>query len=161
MKKLKDPKSGLSNFLPRAKALGPKLGPIVFQLPPHWSHNNDRLAEFLEHLPKGHRYSFELRDPTWHTPPVYELLSRYNSAFCIYELAGFQSPLEITADFTYIRLHGPKERAYQGRYSRSSLVKWAGRIREWRDELKAVYLYFDNDEAGYAARNALEIRSLL
>ena len=161
MKKLKDPEAGLGNFLPRAELLGPKLGPIVFQLPPHWSSDTERLAEFLEHLPRVHRYSFELRDRSWHNPAVYELLRRYNAAFCIYELAGFQSPLEITADFSYIRLHGPKEKAYQGSYSRSSLMKWANRIREMRNELQAVYLYFDNDEAGYAAKNALELRDLL
>jgi len=161
MKKLKDPQSGLSNFLPRAEALGSKLGPIVFQLPPHWNCDIDRLAEFLEHLPKEHRYSFELRDRSWHTEKVYDLLRRYNAAFCIYELAGFRSALEITADFTYIRLHGPKEKAYQGSYSRTSLMKWAMRIRKWRDELKSVFLYFDNDEAGYAARNADQIKRLL
>jgi uncharacterized protein YecE (DUF72 family) len=161
MKKLKDPESGLSNFLPRAEALGTKLGPIVFQLPPHWRCDTERLAEFLEHLPRRHRYSFELRDTTWHTHSVFELLSRYNAAFCIYELAGFQSPLEITADFSYIRLHGPKEKAYQGNYSHTSLVKWASRIKQWREELKAVYLYFDNDEAGYAATNAMELKLLL
>ena len=161
MKKLKDPQSGLSNFLPRAEALGSKLGPIVFQLPPHWNCDIDRLAEFLEHLPKEHRYSFELRDRSWHTEKVYDLLRRYNAAFCIYELAGFRSALEITADFTYIRLHGPKEKAYQGSYSRTSLMKWATCIRKWRDELKSVFLYFDNDEAGYAARNADQIKRLL
>jgi uncharacterized protein YecE (DUF72 family) len=161
MKKLKDPESGLSNFLPRAEALGKKLGPILFQLPPHWSCDISRLAEFLEHLPKGHRYSFELRDRSWHTEEVYDLLRRHNAALCIYELAGFQSPLEITADFAYIRLHGPKERAYQGSYSRAALMKWARRIRKWGDELKSVYLYFDNDEAGYAAKNATQIKRLL
>ena len=161
MKKLKNPESGLNNFLPRVEVLGEKLGPVVFQLPPRWRCDVGRLAEFLSRLPAGRRFSFELRDPSWHNPTVYELLSRYNIAFCIYELAAFQSPLEITADFSYIRLHGPKEKAYQGSYNRSSLVEWANRIREWRRELKAIYLYFDNDEAGYAAKNAMEIKSLL
>ena len=161
MKKLKDPEAGLSNFLPRAEALEKKLGPIAFQLPPNWNCDTGRLAEFLEHLPKGQRYSFELRDRSWHTVEVYDLLRRYNAAFCIYELAGFQSPLEITADFTYIRLHGPKERAYQGSYSRASLMKWARRIGELCEELKSVFLYFDNDEAGYAARNAAQLKRLL
>jgi uncharacterized protein YecE (DUF72 family) len=161
MKKLKDPESGLKNFLPRAEALGEKLGPVVFQLPPRWRCDLGRLADFLRSLPAGHRYSFELRDTSWHNPAVYELLSRHNAAFCIYELAGFQSPIEVTADFSYVRLHGPKEKAYQGSYSRPALMKWASRMREWRGELKAAYLYFDNDEAGHAAKNAMEIKSLL
>jgi uncharacterized protein YecE (DUF72 family) len=160
MKKLKDPESGLSNFLPRTLTLKEKLGPIVFQLPPRWRADPARLEEFLTALPGGHRYSFEFRDPSWHTKAVYDLLKRYNAAFCIYELAGFQSPLELTADFSYTRLHGPKEKAYQGSYTRSSLVEWADRICAWRS-LKAAYIYFDNDEAGYAAQNAMELKSLL
>src|SRR5438270_13006235 len=92
-KKLKDPENALNNFLPRAEALGEKLGPILFQLPPRWRINLERLAEFLDALPKYHRYTFEFREPSWLVPQVYELLRRHNAAFCIYELAGFHSPI--------------------------------------------------------------------
>jgi uncharacterized protein YecE (DUF72 family) len=159
-KKLSDPQSALEKFIPRAEILGRKLGPILFQLPPRWHVNAQRLESFLKTLPNRHRYAFELRDPTWHTEAVYKLLQRHNAAFCIYELAGFQSPLEITADFTYVRLHGPAGK-YQGSYSAGALRSWAQRIGTWRGELKHVYVYFDNDQEAFAARNALDLKRLL
>ena len=159
-KKLKDPQAALENIIPRAEVLGRKLGPILFQLPPRWRLNAERLESFLEILPKRHRYVFEMRDATWHTEAVYELLRKHNAAFCIYELAGFQSPLEVTADFTYVRLYGPAGN-YQGNYSAEALRTWKKRIKTWLDSLKHVYVYFDNDQAAYAAQNALELKRLL
>ena len=158
-KKLKDPENALQNFLPRAERLGHKLGPILFQLPPSWRVNLERLREFLTVLPKIHQYVFEFREPSWNTPAVYDILRRHNAAFCIYELAGFHSPIEITADFTYIRLHGPGAR-YQGSYSKAVLRSWAQRIADWKD-LRSVYVYFDNDQAGYAAQNAIELKRMV
>jgi uncharacterized protein YecE (DUF72 family) len=160
MKKLKDPASALANFLPRVEILGKKLGPLVFQLPPRWQCNPERLEAFLQELPAKHRYAFELRNATWHNNRVYDLLRRYNAAFCIYELAGFQSPYEITADFTYVRLHGPHG-AYQGSYSTERLTDWSRQMGRWRNTLKAIYVYFDNDQKGFAAQNALELKTLV
>src|SRR5581483_2910252 len=102
MKKLKDPEIGVGRFFERVDRLGPKLGPIVFQLPPFWEVDTDRLEHFLRTLPIGHQYAFELRNPTWHTEPVLTILRKYNAAFCIFEIAGFRSEYPITADFTYI-----------------------------------------------------------
>jgi len=65
MKRLKDPRKPVSKFLKTAEALGDKLGPVLFQLPPKWRVNRERLESFLESLPGGHRYAFELRDPSW------------------------------------------------------------------------------------------------
>ncbi len=158
-KKLKDPENALQNFLPRVEALQKKLGPILFQLPPHWGVNVERLREFLQALPPRHRYVFEFREPSWNTEAVYATLRRHNAAYCIFELDWFQSPLEITADFAYVRLHGPGGK-YQGCYSRQTLRQWARRIEGW-SKLRAVYIYFDNDQAGYAARNALELKRLV
>ncbi len=159
-KKLKEPENALNNFLPRAEALGKKLGPILFQLPPKWGINVERLSEFLEALPKYHRYTFEFRELSWLTDHVYELLRKHNAAFCIYELAGYHSPLEITADWAYVRLHGPGGK-YQGSYSAKVLQEWAERIAEWRSKLRSIYLYFDNDQAGYAASNALTLKKMV
>jgi uncharacterized protein YecE (DUF72 family) len=160
MKKLRAPRASLRAFLKVAQALGKKCGPLLFQLPPRWHCNPERLAVFLQALPRNRDCVFEFRDPSWHNPEVYALLRRYNAAFCQYELGGFESPHVITADFTYIRLHGPAASAYGGCYSDSALEKWAARIRDWK-ELRRVYVYFDNDEAGYAVRNALALRALL
>ncbi len=159
-KKLKDPENALENFLPRVAVLGKKLGPILFQLPPTWRANCERLEEFLSALPKKHRYTFEFREHSWHVPRVYEILHRHRAAFCAFDLAGFQSPTEVTTDFAYVRLHGPGGR-YQGSYSHEQLSAWAAHINEWRQKLKAFYVYFDNDQAAYAAQNALQLKKLL
>lgn len=161
-KKLKDPENALENFLPRADLLSEKLGPVLFQLPPKWRVNVDRLEEFLSVLPKGkrRRYAFELREPSWLNGRVYEVLRRHNAAFCIYELAGFLTDKIVTADWTYIRLHGPGSK-YQGSYSTDQLAAWAAQIKRWHAELAAIYVYFDNDQAGYAAHNALELKRLV
>ena len=160
-KKLKDPQNALDNFLPRAEALGRKLGPILFQLPPKWRINLERLEEFLSALPRDHRYTIEFREPTWETAETYAILRKYNVAYCIYQLAGYSSPIHLTADWTYIRLHGPTNRKYQGSYSQRELQAWADRIRQWSPKLKAIYVYFDNDDSAYAAFNAIELKKLL
>jgi uncharacterized protein YecE (DUF72 family) len=160
MKKLKDPAPGIAKFFERVDRLGKKLGPIVFQLPPWWEVNAARMEEFLEALPPRHKYAFELRNPTWHTAEIYRLLRRRNAAFCIFEIAGEFSGLEVTANFTYVRLHGPGG-AYQGSYPHATLHKWAERIGAWRKDLGGVYVYFDNDQAGYAVQNARELRGIL
>ena len=87
-------------------------------------------------------------------------LRQHNAAYCIYELAGFSTDPLITADFTYVRLHGP-EGKYQGSYSDEALRGWADRIAEWSSRLKAVYVYFDNDQAAYAAHNALTLKQMV
>ena len=160
MKKLKDPEQGLKRFFGAIDLLGEKLGPILFQLPPNWELDLERLKIFVECLPTEHRYAFEFRNATWSVPVAYDLLKRHNIAYCIFDLAGVQSPVEVTADIAYVRLHGPGGR-YQGSYSDEALNGWAKRIRKWQRELKAIYVYFDNDQAGYAAENALRLKSLL
>lgn len=159
-KKLSDPESALEKFFPKVEILGRKLGPILFQLPPRWRLNLERLRLFLEALPAGHRYTFEFREESWHQAEVYDLLRAHNAAYCIYELDGFQTPFEVTADFTYVRLHGPGGK-YQGSYTGKVLRAWAERIMEWRRSLKGVYVYFDNDQEAFAARNALELKRLV
>jgi uncharacterized protein YecE (DUF72 family) len=88
------------------------------------------------------------------------VLTKHNVAFCIYELAHHLTPLEVTADFVYVRLHGPEEK-YQGSYTLRALEKWADHCREWSEKEKDVYVYFDNDQEGFAAFNALQLRDLL
>ena len=160
MKKLKDPAQGLERFFSRADLLGEKLGPVLFQLPPRWEVNLERLEAFLRALPPYHGYAFEFRNETWNVPVVYDLLRRYDAAYCAFDLAGFQSPVVVTANFTYVRLHGPGGK-YQGSYSDEALRLWTERIAVWRRELRAVYVYFDNDQAGYAVENALRLREMV
>ncbi len=160
MKKLKEAEQGLQRFLEAIEILREKLGPILFQLPPNWELDFDRLKTFLQLLPKHHRYAFEFRNATWHAASIYALLREHNAAYCAFHLAGEHSPVEITADFAYVRLHGPGGK-YQGSYSGEDLGGWSDRIGKWRQQLKAIYIYFDNDEAGYAATDALRLNSLV
>jgi uncharacterized protein YecE (DUF72 family) len=161
MKKLKDPKVATKKFFDGAERLGKKLGPVLFQLPPRWNVDLQRLDEFLTAMPKTHRYAFEFRDDSWLTAEVYELLERHNAALCIHDLGGRQSPIEITANFTYVRFHGPTAAKYSGSYSRAALKTWTTRIEKWRKELKEIYAYFNNDVGGCAPRNAEELKQRL
>jgi uncharacterized protein YecE (DUF72 family) len=160
MKKLKVLKSNLNVFFKRVDKLEQKTGPVLFQLPPKWNVNEERLDSFLKKLPEGHRYVFEFRNSTWYNENIYKLLSAHNCAFCIYELAGHNTPLITTANFIYVRLHGPGDK-YQGSYTNDNLKKWARQCRAWQDEKKDVYVYFDNDQLGYAAFNAITLRQML
>jgi uncharacterized protein YecE (DUF72 family) len=160
MKKLKDPREPLERLLDRVSVLGNKLGPILFQLPPRWGSNPERLEDVLEILPEGQRYAFEFRDPSWFEDKNYDLLRNYGSSFCVYDLDGKTSPKEITADFAYVRLHGP-DGPYRGRYGAQRLAGWASTFSAWRKERLEIYCYFDNDEAGYAAQDALKLQRMM
>ncbi len=160
LKKLKAPETSLSTFLERTEALGDGLGPILFQLPPRWHCNLERLRSFLQGLPEGFKYAFEFRDPSWFGDQTAEALAEKGAAFCIYDFAGRRSPRTVTADFVYIRLHGP-EGAYQGQYRDEALSGWAEAVSGWAGQGKDVYCYFDNDEAGYAVHDALKLKSMV
>jgi uncharacterized protein YecE (DUF72 family) len=157
MKKLKDPVESTAAFFSHIHVLKEKLGPVLFQLPPSWKINTERFGDFLARLPNGYRYVFEFRNASWYDEQIYELMRTYNCAFCIYELAHHRSPELITADFIYIRLHGPGDK-YQGSYSRAALKKLASKIRDWKSAGFDVYVYFDNDQRGYAAFNAMDLK---
>ncbi len=160
LKKLKDVDEALEKFLDRVRVLGDRLGPVVFQLPPRWHLDLDRLRSFLERLPEKGSYAFEFRDPTWFREETYRALADRGASFCIYDLAGNESPRPVTSGMVYLRLHGPAG-AYEGQYGGAALSAWARAIRGWRDAGRDVWCYFDNDQAGYAPRDALRLRDLL
>jgi uncharacterized protein YecE (DUF72 family) len=159
-RKLKESGETVERFLSQITELGKRLGPILFQLPPSWKVNLARLEQFLNYLPPRHHYVFEFRNDSWNSQQVFDLLRRHNAALCMFELAGYQSPMELTADFAYIRLHGPGNK-YQGDYTAAQLRAWANRIESWSKTLKHVFIYFDNDQAGFAAKNALELQNMV
>lgn len=160
MKKLKAPKTSTRKFFSRVKHLEDKLGPILFQLPPHWTVNIERLSVFLERLPNEYRYAFEFREPSWFTDEIYKLLKKHHAALCIYHMSGYDSPAEITANFVYLRFHGAHS-TYGGSYSKSQLRLWAKRIRAWQADGKEVFVYFNNDPEAHAVYNAKTLRELL
>ena len=160
IKRLKDAAEPVSLLLERAAPLGDMLGPVLFQLPPQWKLNLERLEEFLAVLPADKKCALEFRDLSWCTEPVYKRLRNRNVAFCLHDWREMLWPIEITADFTYIRFHGSGRR-YGGSYPDPVLQKWADRIRSWEHHLRKVFVYFNNDTEGHAIRNARTLRQML
>jgi uncharacterized protein YecE (DUF72 family) len=161
MKKLKDPEQPLANVLGHARALGEHLGPVLYQLPPGWHMNLDRLRHFLALLPAGITHVMEFRDPSWYAEEVRAALAEFGVSFCIHDLRGQSCPDWVTGPAVYVRFHGPTARAYAGRYSPGQMRAWAERIDRWRRAGHDVYAYFNNDDAGHAVTNARELRDLL
>lgn len=153
IKRLKDPDQHVPTFLEYAQRLGPALGPILVQLPPNWRINRERLASFIEALPQDQRWAFEFRDPSWLSEAVYDRLRAYNAALCLHDLIE-DHPQVVTADWVYLRFHGPGG----GSYSHQALTAAARRIQRHLAEGLDVYAYFNNDAEGYAVSNARDLK---
>lgn len=157
-KKLKDPESWVSTFVDRARRLGPTLGPILAQLPPRWRADPGRLDAFLAAAPSSLRWAVEVRDPSWLRDDVYDVLRRHGAALVTHDLID-NHPRIVTADWMYLRFHGPHadhgiDRAYTGGYPHQALSASARRIRRHLAEGRDVYAYFNNDIGGHAVRDA-------
>jgi uncharacterized protein YecE (DUF72 family) len=137
----------------RLQRLGRKAGPVLFQLPPHFHADRERLAQFCKLLSKRRRYVFEFRHASWYEAPILDLLREHDAALCLSDHADAPAPWEVTARHVYIRGHGPGGR-YAGHYDERTLRMWARRIRQWRDERRDVYCYFDNDQKSAAPADA-------
>ncbi len=153
MKKLKDPDGPIESFLAAAGELKSRLGPILVQLPPHWDADPGRLDAFLDAAPARRRWAVELRDPSWFSEDVYDVLRKHNAALCIHDMMA-DHPRIATADWVYLRFHGPASGKYEGSYSPQALTATARRIARHLDKDCDVYAYFNNDQEGYAPANA-------
>jgi uncharacterized protein YecE (DUF72 family) len=160
MKNLMVDEEPINRLLKRAEPLGRKLGPILFQLPPQWNLNLERLEKFVNLLPTDYRFVFEFRNQTWYTEEVYELLKTNNLAFCIHDHQDAPSPEIVTADFVYFRFHGP-DGYYQSKYNDQQLENWKLKIRKFLRQEVEVYCYFNNDFQGFAIDNAQKLKNLL
>ncbi len=161
MKKLKDAEEPLALILGRARLLGEHLGPILYQLPPHWHCDVARLRSFLKLLPPDLCHVLEFRDPSWYTDAVRDALTEHSVCFCIHDLRGAACPDWTTGPAVYVRFHGPTERAYAGGYPRTHLRRWAERLVDHRQAGRAVFAYFNNDDAGHAVADAALLRTLV
>ncbi len=144
----------------RLSLLGEKAGPVLFQLPPQFEANADRLGSFFKLLSRRRRYSFEFRHPSWYSPRILRMLSEENIALCLSDHHDAPAPWKRTADFVYVRGHGPGGQ-YKGRYRPAQLTEWASRIRFWKKQGCDVFIYFDNDQKSAAPADALKLRRLL
>ena len=159
IKRLKDVAEAVGLFLERSDRLGPKLGPILFQLPPNQQIDLGRLQAFLPLLSAERRWVLEFRHASWHTADVYRTLAEHGVALCIPVGGGVHPDRITTAPFTYIRFHRGQEP--RGGLSKEEIRAWAGRIRALASSGKEVFVYFNNDWEGFALRDAAALEELL
>ena len=139
--KLRDCADLLGYFLKTAATLGPKLGAILFQLPPYFRKDLALLDGFLEMLPDGTCAAFEFRHASWMDAEVFARLKAANVALCVADSEKFSTPVEITAPYAYFRLRD------EG-YTPEDLRRWAGTIRASTAPCRDVFVYFKHEEEG-------------
>jgi len=165
LKRLKNCQVAWQLFLNRAKTLEEKLGPILFQLPPNYQEDLKVLKKFIDLIvPKQkkknkQRFVFEFRHDSWFINELYDLLKKKNIALCWADSPDYPSEEKLTADFAYIRLHGSKS-LYGSDYNDYELDIWAKKAEDLLKQNKDVYIYFNNDAGGYAAKNAKTLLDL-
>src|SRR4051812_48230235 len=148
-RKLNDPEAWLERMESGLVRLEGKRGVLLFQLPPHFGIDLDRLDRFLGVVPEGQRIALEFRHPTWDVEGTFSALERHNAAYCVTSGANLPCVLRATADFVFVRLHGPDQvHMYAGCYSEEDLRWWADRIGEWRSQGRDVYVYLYNRRPG-------------
>lgn len=150
----------LASFLRSLSPLAEKKGPALFQLPATCSINVKYLGAFLQLLPPDCRAAFEFRHSSWWTQEIFDLLCEHGAGFCIFDLKQVLSPMPVTADFVYVRLHGPK-RPYFDHYARATLGAWARRVSTWSEAGLDVFFYFNNTDEAAAAGDATILKKLL
>jgi uncharacterized protein YecE (DUF72 family) len=161
-RRLREPEAWIGRISSAWHALGDRRGVLLVQLAPADERDDARLDYFLTQVPSWIRVAMEFRHPSWHTEPVFSLLERHRTAYCVMSGADLPCVLRATSDFVYVRLHGPDSNAlYAGAYTSDDLRWWGDRIREWVASGKDVYAYFNNDGHGHAVRNAEALRELL
>ena len=160
IKRLKNTEEAVETFVSRAKILGEKLGPLLYQLPPNMHRNDERLESFLSILPRELKHVFEFRHQSWLEQEVFETLHKYNIGLCVFDMPSLSCPLVATADFAYIRFHGSTG-LYFSCYSDEELADWSKRLASLAANLKAIYIYFNNDAEAFAVRNAITLGGYL
>ena len=160
VKKLKDPQESVGRFYENLSGLGEKCAAVLYQLPPHWKLNLDRLREFLEVVPKRYRLVFEFRDPLWLTEEVYLLLRNSGAVLCSADSPVFPSPRITTADFAFFRMHAGSGTS-SPKYTKKELKKLTGEVGEHLEAGRDVFVYFNNDYKGFAIDNALTLKDLV
>ena len=161
VKKLKDCAEPIEAFLSRALLLKEKLGVILWQFPPTFTIDVERLKDFLQELKPYHmRNTFEFRSKTWITRKVFNLLEKENAALCMADWPEFLNELPLTADFIYMRRHG-EDGSYATSYGTASLKEDSKRIKAYMRQKKDVFVYFNNDADGNAPKNAAELITLI
>ncbi len=161
IKRLKEPDEPLQRFFEAASCLGGKLRVVLWQLPPGFAANIERLCRFVACLGKYPvRNALEFRDGSWLCEDVFALCREHNVALCLADWPAFLEDLPSTADFVYLRRHG-HDGDYASCYSREELARDAERIKGFLAKGRDVFIYFNNDALGFAPQNAQELAVIL
>ncbi len=149
----------LEIFLERIQPLK-RLQVILWQLPPSFHLDLDRVERFLAVLPRDYRYAMEFRHPSWWCKDTAQLLQHHKAAFVA--VSHLRLPAEIipTTDFLYLRFHGLGRQLYRYDYSEAELREWAARVSAFLKTC-AVYAFFNNDWEANAPKNAKQFEQLL
>jgi uncharacterized protein YecE (DUF72 family) len=162
IKRLKDIDEELVVFFSANAELKEKLSCILWQFPGNFRNNEKNFANlevFLTNLPPKYKQTIEFRDTSWFTKEVYAVLEKKNIGFVINDSNKFPTKTVVTANFAYIRFHGP-QKLYASSYSHEELKAWSEQIKKWL-ATKDIYSYFNNDMGGHAFRNARELREMI
>jgi len=174
MKKLKDPAEPLHRLLEHAQHLGTRLGPLLYQLPPRWMPDVQRLSTFLAALPRMTpaedgprvgplRHVIEFRHETGVTDDVLDLLRAHDVGICLHDMPGGpqgSAARAITSRTVYVRFHGGTGR-YSGRYPDRVLDAWAAFLHSHLASGGDVFAFFNNDIDAQAPEDARRLRSRL
>jgi len=153
IKKLKDVETELNNFLENVRELKEKLGIILFQFPPQFKVDKNRLEYFLHQIPHNLNYVFEFRNPSWWSDEIFELLHKFQISFCNFEMPQLATPRISTSEIVYIRFHNPFDKNLS-HFENYILEDWANYILKSKYEGKKVFAYFNNDLFGHAITDA-------
>src|SRR6266516_4468069 len=157
IRRLREAKEPVDLFWSRATRLGPKLGPVLFQLPPNFKADPGLLRVFMAVLPKRIRPAFEFRDDSWRSDEVLELLDGAGAAWVLADRPGWRVPHIVTGNWSYVRFHQGR-RVHPG-YPASKLRRWADRIAS--EPAKDTFVYFNNDQLGAAPDDAVNLTRML
>jgi len=147
--RLKVPSEALEYFLGVVPGLESRLGMILYQLPPFFKSDAQKLETFLSVLPRGIAAAFEFRHDSWFNEDVYRLLRKFNVALCIHDADDHTTPMELTAGFTYVRLR-------RSEYSPEQRLEWQRRLRGWADQGTEVFAYIKHEDNPDAPLIAME-----
>lgn len=143
----------LQAFCRAARTLGPKLGVLLFQLPPTFKKDVEALRAFVDLLPEGTRAAFEFRHASWFEADVFDTLRARNVALCVADSEKMSTPVETTADYAYFRLRD------EG-YTQSDIERWASVIRG-RTGVSDAFVYFKHEEQGLGPDFAARLMRML
>ena len=159
MKRLRDPYEPIERLFSRVQALGPCLGPVLYQLPGNLHFDLALLDQFLRVLPRRIQHVVEFRHPSWYVDATFDCLERHGASLCLHDKEGSEIAEPFVGSCVYVRFHGTSGR-YHGSYADRALSEWAKRlVAQWRSGVD-VYAYFNNDPDAVATQNAVTLRRL-